>query len=135
MTEFEKRFLELELEVWLRKLRKEKETNDSLKPAASGFDNREAWLKEIERTGVEYFKEAVYSGLGCLVLVQEKLLLFGELKQIMRRAGVKEALRRILFEDMDVQKLKTLSTELRSQAETVIREYQSHTEREDKNGE
>lgn len=122
MTENERRFVELELKVWLRKLKREK--------AGTARQRRQSgWYREIENTAKAYFCDVVYSGQGGYVLASEKSRMFAELQQTVSHAQVKERLHKALFVDMDMEKVRDLAHELRGQVETIIMEYKSHVER------
>lgn len=122
MTENERRFVELELEVWLRKLKREK--------AGSARRGRQcSWYREIEDTAKDYLCDLVYSGQGGYVLASERTRMIAELQNVVRRARVNDRLHQALFVDTDIEKVRDLARELRSQVEAVMMEYKSHVER------
>lgn len=122
MTANERRFLELRLSVWLRKLKQEKNSSASQK-------NQENWCHKIADTAKVYLCEVVYSGQGGYVLANEENRLIAELQQAVIRAKVKEKLHQALFVDMDIEKVNNLAYGLRSQIETIMMEYKSHVEK------
>ncbi|MDO4336471.1 MAG: hypothetical protein Q4C91_00080 [Eubacteriales bacterium] len=122
MTDHERRFVELELKVWLRKLKREK-------AGAARRGRQNSWYREIEDTAKEYLRDVVYTGQGGYVLASEKPRMVAELQNVVKRARVNERLHQALFVDMDVEKVRNLAMELRSQMEAVMVEYKSHVER------
>lgn len=122
MTANERRFVELELRVWIGKLKREK-AGPARRRRQSG------WYREIEKTAKDYLYDVVYSGQGGYVLASEKSRMFAELQQAVSQADIKERLHKALFVDMDIEKVRDLAYELRGQVETIMMEYKSHVER------
>lgn len=122
MTANERRFLELELKVWLRKMKREKVSR-------SGKREYTDWHREIEETASAYFYDIVYSGQGGYVLASEKSRLIAELQKTVTRMKVKEKLHRALFVEMDLERVKDLAYGLRGQVETIMTVYKSHVEK------
>ena len=55
--------------------------------------------------------------------------MIAELQNVVRRARVNDRLHQALFVDTDIEKVRDLARELRSQVEAVMMEYKSHVER------
>lgn len=123
MTGNERRFVELELKVWLRKLKLEKAGHTALAGRQSD------WYQEIEDTAKAYLWDVVYSGQGGYVLASEKPRVIAEIRQAVRRARTDERLHIALFTDMDIEKVRDLAAELRGQVEKIMMKYKSHLER------
>lgn len=127
MTDNERRFLELELIVWLRKLKREPQGS-----GGQGLPND--WHREIADTAKKYLCDVVYSGQGGYVLASEESHLIAELQQTVTRSKVKEKLHQALFVDMDIEKVRNLAYGLRGQVETIMMEYKSHVEKGNEHG-
>lgn len=127
MTDNERHFLELELIVWLRKLKREPQGS-----ADQSLPND--WHREIADTAKEYLYDVVYSGQGGYVLASEESHLIAELQQAVTRSKVKDKLHQALFEDMDIEKVRNLAYGLRGQVETIMMEYKSHVEKGNEHG-
>lgn len=129
MTGSERRFLELELKMLLRKLRRnqEKVSVEVLKSVyQKGY---EALLKEISQKAICYIKEIIFSGMGGYYLRAETAELFEKLNHIVNCPESKKRLQNALFIEKDMGQVQALAAGLRAQVEQVVKEYQKHAEK------
>ncbi len=129
MTAGERRFLELELEVLLRKFKKKQE-NDPVGVLESAYrEGYETLMNEIGRKAANYVKEVVFVGTGGYYLKSETSELIEKLNYVVNCPVSKEKLRTALFAEPDMGQVKKLAAGLRAQVRNIVTEYQNHTEK------
>ncbi len=126
MTAGERRFLELELEVLLRRFKKNQE-NDPVGVLKSAYrEGYETLVNEIGRKAANYVKEVVFAGSGGYYLKSETSELVEKLNYVVNCPVSKEKLRTVLFAEPDMVQVKKLTAGLRAQVQNIVTEYQNH---------
>lgn len=126
MTADEKRFLELELDVLLRRFKKNRENDPGGVSKSAYRESYETLLNEIGRKAASYVKEVVFAGTGGYYLKFETTELFEKLNHIVNCPESKEKLRNALFVKPDMGQVKKLAAGLRAQVQNIVTEYQNH---------
>ena len=126
MTASEQGFLRLELEVLLKRL---KRNLDQVGVEVLKSTYRKGYgelLREIQVKAETYMKEAVFSGMGGYFCRDEIQDLCRELNGVVNEAGVKHQLSVALFQEPDMGKVEGLVQMIRERVQRIVLEYQGH---------
>ena len=126
MTASEQGFLRLELEVLLKRLKRNLDQVgvEVLKSAyRKGYGEL---LREIQAKAETYMKEAVFNGMGGYFCRDEVPDLCRELNGVVNEAGVKHQLSVALFQEPDMGKVEGLVQMIRERVQRIVLEYQGH---------
>lgn len=134
MTKNERRFLELQLEMDLRKLKRNLE-NVPIEELRTKYQRSYKELcQEIKNLANQYVPEMVFHGMGCWVRSEKKQQLFQEIERVLNRPQKMKDMKAALFETPDMETVKALVLENRRQVEKVIKKYQEDGKKGKTNG-
>lgn len=128
MTAGEQAFLRLELEVLLKRL---KRNLDQVGAEALKSTYRKGYgelLKEIQEKAETYMKEAVFNGMGGYFCRDEVPDLCKKLNSAVNEADVRHQLHLALFQEPDMGKVEGLVQRIRKRVRQIVLEYQAHTQ-------
>lgn len=125
MTGNERRFLELELGMLLRKLKRNRDGIPIERLRTEYKSGYEALLYQIREKAVSYVKETVFTGLGGYYKRDEVPELIAGLDGIVNAPETKAKLQHALFKEPDMERVKCLAAEMRKKAEPLAMEYQA----------
>lgn len=116
----EMRFMELELEMLLRRRRKLISQREQYK----GWREAEDELEEVicQKFNV-YAKDVILTDSGGYYRVEDVERVAGEVEKLLNRNEVREALRKALFQDYDLDQCKKLINGLRMQVDMHLKKY------------
>lgn len=126
MTAGEQAFLRLELEVLLKRL---KRNLDQVGAEVLKSTYRKGYgelLREIQAKAETYMKEAVFSGMGGYFCRDEIPALCRELNGVVNEADVRHQLNLALFQEPDMGKVDGLVQRIRERVRQIVLEYQAH---------
>lgn len=124
MTGDERRFLELELGMLLRRLKRNRDSISIERLRTEYKSGYEALLYQIREKAVSYVKETVFTGLGGYYQKDEVPELVAKLGSIVNTPEMKAKLQHALFKEPDMERVKCLAEEMRNKAEPLAMEYQ-----------
>lgn len=127
MTANEQTFLRKQLEVLLKRLKRnlEKAGEEALKTTyRRGYMEL---LRDIRQTAEDYVKEIIFCGMGGYFQREEIPALFEQLNSVVNEAGFQKELRSALFKEPDMEKVEELTRRMKNQVSQIILEYQAHT--------
>ena len=126
MTAGEQGFLRLELEVLLKRL---KRNLDQVGVEVLKSTYRKGYgelLKEIQAKAETYMKEAVFNGMGGYFCRDEVPDLCRKLNSAVNEADVRHQLKLALFQEPDMGKVEGLVQMIRERVQRIVLEYQGH---------
>ena len=126
MTASEQAFLRLELEVLLKRL---KRNLDQVGVEVLKSTYRKGYgelLREIQVKAETYMKEAVFSGMGGYFFQNEVPDLCRKLNSAVNEADVRHQLKLALFQEPDMGKVEGLVQVIRERVRRIVLEYQGH---------
>lgn len=129
MTANERRFLELELGMLLRRLRRNREQVSTQILKSVYRKSYETLLEEIRHKALCYIKEIIFAGAGGYYLKSETEELFKRLNGIVNAPESRKQLQKALFVETDMEQVQRLAAELRAQVEPIVKEYQMRAEK------
>lgn len=126
MTAGERTFLELELEVLLRRLKKN-QTQIPIEILKSVYRNGyETLVEKICQKACCYVKEVAFDGVGGYYLRTEVAELVEKLDCIMKCPKNKEELNHALFIETDMGSVRDFAAHLHRQVQDIAKEYKNH---------
>ena len=126
MTAGEQAFLRLELEVLLKRL---KRNLDQVGVEVLKSTYRKGYgelLREIQVKAETYMKEVIFNGMGGYFCRDEIPALYKELNDVVNETGVRYQLNQALFQEPDMGKVEGLVQLIRERVQRIVLEYQAH---------
>lgn len=124
MTAGEQVFLRLELEVLLKRLKRNLDQVGVEVLKSTYKKGYGELLKEIQVKAETYMKEAVFSGMGGYFCRDEVPSLFRELNDVVNEDDVRHQLSLALFKEPDMGKVESLIRMIREKVWRIVLEYQ-----------
>lgn len=126
MTASEQGFLRLELEVLLKRLKRNLDQAGVEVLKSTYRKGYGELLREIQVKAETYMKEAVFSGMGGYFFQNEVPDLCKELNSVVNEADVRHQLNLALFQEPDMGKVEGLVQVIRERVRRIVLEYQAH---------
>lgn len=126
MVSDERLYLELNMGSLLRKLTVNQNQIPVDKLRTVYRKGYEALCMEIKQTAQEYIKAVVCAGLCGNYLQNELTVFYKKLEAVVNGKEVMHHLQAALFQNPDMERVKELTAGIKSQAESIAKEYQSH---------
>ena len=126
MTAGEQGVLRLELEVLLKRLKRNLDQAGVEVLKSTYRKGYRELLREIQAKAETYMKEAVFSGMGGHFCRDEIPDLCRELNGVVNEAGVRHQLKVALFQEPDMGKVEGLVQVIRERVRRIVLEYQGH---------
>ena len=124
MTAGEQAFLRLELEVLLKRLKRNLDQVGVEVLKSTYKKGYGELLKEIQVKAETYMKEAVFSGMGGYFCREEVPSLFRELNDVVNEGDVRHQLSLALFKEPDMGKVESLVRMIREKVWRIVLKYQ-----------
>lgn len=128
MTAGEQAFLRIELEVLLKRLKRNLDQVGAETLKTTYRKGYRQLLTEIQRKAETYIKEVVFEGMGGYFCKDEVSSLFRELNGVVNEAGTKHQLSLALFKEPDMGKVESLAQMIRERVQQVVLGYKAHIE-------
>lgn len=126
MTAGEQRLLRLELEVLLKRLKRNLNQVGVEVLKSTYRKGYGELLREIQVKAETYMKEAVFSGMGGYFCRDEIPDLCRTLNGVVNEAGIRHQLSVALFQEPDMGKVEGLVQIIRERVQRIVLEYQGH---------
>lgn len=124
MTAGEQAFLRIELEVLLKRLKRNLDQVGAETLKTTYRKGYRQLLTEIQGKAETYIKEVVFEGMGGYFRKDEVLSLFRELNGVVNEADTKHQLSLALFKEPDMGKVEGLAQMVRERVQQVVLGYQ-----------
>ena len=128
MTAGEQVFLRIELEVLLKRLKRNLDQVGVEVLKSTYKKGYGELLREIREKAETYMKEAVFNGMGGYFRKNEVSSLFRELRDVVNEADTKHQLSLALFKEPDMGKVEGLAQRIRERVLQIVLEYKAHVE-------
>ncbi len=130
MTVGEQVFLRIELEVLLKRLKRNLDQVGVEVLKSTYKKGYGELLREIREKAETYMKEAVFNGMGGYFRKNEVSSLFRELNSVVNEADTRRQLALALFREPDMRKVECLAQTIRERAWQIVLKYQAYAEEE-----
>lgn len=128
MTDSERVFLRIQLEVLLKRLKRNLDAVGAEELRTTYQKGYVRLLKDIREKAAAYVKEVVFSGMGGYFPRNEIRPMFQALRDAVNEADTTQGLSQALFKEPDMEKVEKLAWTVREKVHRVILEYQTYTE-------
>ena len=128
MTASEQGFLRLELEVLLKRLKRNLDQVGAETLKTTYRKGYRGLLTEIQGKAETYIKEVVFEGMGGYFRKDEVSSLFRELSDVLNEADTKHQLSLALFKEPDMGKVEGLAQRIRERVLQIVLGYKAHVE-------
>ena len=130
MTAGEQVFLRIELEVLLKRLKRNLDQVGVEVLKSTYKKGYGELLREIREKAETYMKEAVFNGMGGYFRKNKVSSLFRELNSVVNEAEMRRQLALALFREPDMRKVESLAQTIREKAWQIVLKYQAYAEEE-----
>lgn len=126
MTAGERIYLRLQLEVLLKRLKRNLDQVPLAELKSTYKKGYEKLRENIRQTAAEYIRSAVCEDVPGYYLKGETELLFEEIRSVMNEKEMRRELSRALFQEPDMERVQELTELMRSRVSRIAKEYQAH---------